>query len=54
MKTNKTNAVGDVFSTPVRKLSADELSKVVGGGPFSEVAHYKCNAGTDNQGGAHS
>lgn len=52
MTTKKSRSDRDqVFAHPIRTLSADELEKVGGGGPFEENSlHGKCNGGPDNQG----
>ena len=39
---------GQVFSAPIRKLSADEIDLVLGGGPFTEEGFSKTAGGVDN------
>jgi len=39
-----------IFSHPIRKLSADELEKVVAGGGFELPSAGKTGGGQDNQG----
>lgn len=39
-----------VFSHPIRRLSAAELEKVVGGKASATTMHTKCDGGMDNQG----
>jgi len=49
--TKRPKSPGDqIFSHPVRRLSADELKKAAGDMFFSPQRHGKCSGGMDNQG----